>query len=42
MWRRSIRLARVYKLDDVFLRLAFQFDHSRERLTVLAREYLFH
>ncbi len=32
----------VYKLDDVFLRLALQFDHYRERLNVLAREYLFH
>lgn len=38
----SNRLARVYKLDDVFLRLALQFDHYRERLSVLAREYLFH
>jgi hypothetical protein len=38
----STRLARVYKLDDVFLRLALQFDHYRERLNVLAREYLFH
>lgn len=36
------RLARAYKLEDVFLRLALQFDHYRERLNVLAREYLFH
>ena len=38
----SNRLAKVYELDDVFLRLALQFDHYRERLSVLAREYLFH
>jgi hypothetical protein len=38
----SNRLARVYVLDDVLLRLALQFDHYRERLNVLAREYLFH
>jgi hypothetical protein len=38
----SNRLARVYALDDVLLRLALQFDHYRERLNVLAREYLFH
>jgi len=37
----SNRLAKLYKLDDVFLRLALQFDHYRERLNVLAREYLF-
>lgn len=35
------RLARVYKLEDL-LRLALQFDHYRERLSVLAREYLLH
>lgn len=35
------RLARAYRLDDVFLRLALLFDHYRERLNVLAREYLF-
>lgn len=38
----SNRLAKVYKMDDVFLRLALQFDHYRDRLNVLAREYLFH
>jgi hypothetical protein len=38
----SNRLARVYALDDVFLRLALHFDHYRERLNMLAREYLFH
>jgi hypothetical protein len=37
----SSRLAAVYRLDDVFLRLALQFDHYRERLSLLAREYLF-
>ena len=36
------RLARVYKLEDLFLRLPLQFDHYRERLRVLAREYVFH
>lgn len=35
------RLARAYRLEDVFLRLALRFDHYRERLNVLAREYLF-
>lgn len=35
------QLAKLYRLDDVFLRLALQFDHYRERLNVLAREYLF-
>ena len=35
------RLARAYELEDVFLRLALTFDHYRERLNVLAREYLF-
>lgn len=35
------RLARAYELEDVFLRLALTFDHYRERLSVLAREYLF-
>lgn len=35
------RLARVYRLEDVFLRLAIQFDYYRDRLNVLAREYLF-
>ena len=38
----SSKLARAYKLDDIFLRLALQFDHYRERLDVLARDYLFH
>lgn len=38
----SSRLAKIYKLEDVFLRLALEFDHYRERLNVLAREYLFH
>lgn len=38
----SNRLARAYKLDDIFLRLALRFDHYGERLNVLAREYLFH
>jgi hypothetical protein len=38
----SNRLARVYALDDVFLRLALHFDHYRKRLNMLAREYLFH
>lgn len=37
----SNRLARAYELEDVFLRLAMTFDHYRERLGVLAREYLF-
>lgn len=37
----SNRLARAYELEDVFLRLAMMFDHYRERLNVLAREYLF-
>lgn len=37
----SNRLAKAYKLDDVFLRLALVFDHYRERLNVLARDYLF-
>jgi hypothetical protein len=36
------RLARVYKLEDLFLRLALQFDHYRERLSVLVWEYLCH
>jgi len=35
------RLARAYDLEDVFLRLALTFDHYRERLNVLARDYLF-
>lgn len=35
------RLARAYGLEDVFLRLALRFDHYRERLNRLAREYLF-
>jgi hypothetical protein len=38
----SNRLARVYELEDVFLRLALRFDHYRERLNMLAREHLFH
>jgi hypothetical protein len=37
----SNRLAKLYKLNDVFLRLALRFDHYRERLSVLAREHLF-
>jgi hypothetical protein len=37
----SNRLAKVYRLEDVFLRLALQFDYYRERLGVLAREHLF-
>jgi hypothetical protein len=37
----SSRHAKAYKLDDIFLRLALQFDHYRERLNVLARQYLF-
>jgi len=36
----SNRLARAYDLRDVFLRLAMTFDY-RERLNMLAREYLF-
>ncbi len=35
------RLARAYQLEDIFLRLALMFDHYRERLHRLAREYLF-
>lgn len=35
------RLAHTYRLQDVFLRLALRFDHYRERLARLAREYLF-
>jgi hypothetical protein len=35
------RHAKTYQLDDIFLRLALHFDHYRERLNVLAREYLF-
>jgi hypothetical protein len=38
----SSRLAKDYQLDDVFLRLALHFDHYRERLNLLAHEYLFH
>jgi hypothetical protein len=37
----SNRHAKAYKLDDIFLRLALHFDHYRERLNVLARQYLF-
>lgn len=37
----SSRLAKAYELDDIFLRLALMFDRYRERLNVLAREYLF-
>jgi hypothetical protein len=37
----SNRLARLYRLEDVFLRLALQFDYYRDRLNVLAREYIF-
>jgi hypothetical protein len=37
----SHRLAKAYGLEDVFLRLALRFDHYRERLNVLARDYLF-
>jgi hypothetical protein len=36
------RLARVYQLEDIFMRLALTFDHYRERLHRLAQEYLFH
>lgn len=37
----SSRQAKAYRLDDIFLRLALQFDHYRERLNALARRYLF-
>jgi hypothetical protein len=37
----SSRLAKAYELDDIFMRLALLFDHYRERLNMLAREYLF-
>jgi hypothetical protein len=37
----SSRLAKAFELDDIFLRLALTFDRYRERLNVLAREYLF-
>jgi hypothetical protein len=35
------RLAKLYELDDVFLRFALLFDHYRDRLNALARNYLF-
>jgi hypothetical protein len=38
--RRGSRLAKLYELDDFFLRLALLFDHYRERLNSLARNYL--